>query len=456
MQKNVILFNTNSPLVLCQQCPIDWRFVADLPAGPVKNGLADVSSLRALLPTGSGNLHVARLILRDDEEKIHVRGSLYGFELGGRFRTFGITQPLQGYKKAHRLLIEALIDQGGQVLTPEIDLYAALGVSIPIYKAKPEIYFDPNGPVYETVRRIISTFLQVARQNESGIKADHDTEFLHDYRVSLRKVRSMLSLCKGVYSASEIVRLKEAFAEIMKQTNRLRDLDVYLLAKAHYFSLVPESVHEGLNVMFGAFAEDRQQQLAHVAAMLNSDTYLQTMDTLVDTFRSPDSLKSGPNATEPTLPFAQRLIWKRYKKVCKIARHMTAETPDEEVHALRIQCKKLRYLMEFFTPLFPKKTLKLLVKALKRLQDNLGRFNDYSVQQRSLQTFLQDYSQQHAQSLKLAESIGALITVLHQHQEDERHQIMQNFARFDSVKTRTAFTSLFTQEPSNEDSRLLQ
>jgi len=68
--------------------------------------------------------------------------------------------------------------------------------------------------------------MAIARQNEDGIKADYDTEFLHDYRVSLRKVRSVLSLFKG-----ENIALKQAFSDIMKGTNQLRDLDVYLLDK---------------------------------------------------------------------------------------------------------------------------------------------------------------------------------------------------------------------------------
>jgi CHAD domain-containing protein len=232
----------------------------------------------------------------------------------------------------------------------------------------------------------------------------------------------------------------------MKTTNRLRDLDVYLLEKAHYFSLLPESLHDGLHIMFAAFGEERQGQLAHVATMLESSSYAGTMPELAAYFAAPNALESGPNASELTLPFACRLIWKRYSKVCKIARGITADTPSKDVHRLRIQCKKLRYLMEFFTPLFPRKAIKRLIKALKRLQDNLGSFNDYVVQQRSLQVFLHEYAQHHTESLKLAESIGALVVVLHQRQVVERQQVMENFASFDSEATRTAFTTLFTQE----------
>lgn len=448
-QNSLLLFDPNTPQVLTQPCPATWRFLSDLADGPVKARLSDISALRALLTIGSGMLQTGRFVLLDDEQKTLVRAYAYTFARDNRTKTLGETQPLQGYARGHQILIDAFMAQGAQTRNQESDLYLFLGAAPQLYCSKPVIALNPEAPASETACLIIGAFIQVARQNEAGIQADYDTEFLHDYRVSLRKVRSVLSLFKGVYAEAVTTRLKLAFAEIMKHTNRLRDLDVYLLERSLYFSMVPESMHEGLSLMFEVFSTERQQELRKVSDMLGSATYSKTIGELAGQFTTPNALDKGSKGDEPTLPFACRLIWKRYKKVCQIARHITADTPDEEVHWLRIQCKKLRYLMEFFTPLFPVKAIKKLIKALKGLQDNLGRFNDFSVQQRSLQTFLQDYARHHQHSLKLAESIGALIAVLHQRQMAEHQQIMDNIARFDSAKTRAAFQSLFTQENSS-------
>lgn len=445
-QGNLLLFTPNTPSIVIQPGPANWRFLPDLADGPVKDELSDISLLRAFLPVCSINLQTGRLVLLDDEEKTHARAYFYTFEQGNQTKTFGQIQSLQGYAKGHRLLVDAFMEQGAQAHKEISDLYLYLGADNRIYSSKPSIPLSPKAPASETTRRIISIHIHVAQENESGIKADYDTEFLHDYRVSLRKVRSVLSLFKGVYSKDDTARLKQVFADIMKQTNRLRDLDVYLLEKSLYFSMVPESLHDGLTVMFEVFATEREQELKHVIDMLNSNTYTQTMCALIEQFTTSDALKPGLRGDEPTLSFARQLIWKRYNKVCKITRRINADTPDKKLHTLRIQCKKLRYLMEFFTPLFSKKTITKLVKSLKRLQDNLGRFNDFSVQQRSLQAFLQDYSQHHQNTLKLAESIGALITVLHHRQMEERHQILENIASFDSAAARAAFYTLFTQE----------
>jgi CHAD domain-containing protein len=138
------------------------------------------------------------------------------------------------------------------------------------------------------------------------------------------------------------------------------------------------------------------------------------------------------------------LIWKRYQKVCKIAAGIDDRTEDEAVHRLRIQCKKLRYLMEFFAPVFPRKEFQSILKPLKRLQDNLGLFNDYSVQQESLRALLDDLDQQpEKRDLEIAQSVGALIVVLHKKQLEERARVVESFAKFNNKGTRHTFRKLF-------------
>ena len=172
-------------------------------------------------------------------------------------------------------------------------------------------------------------------------------------------------------------------------------------------------------------------------------------------------LTTGPQAIETSLTFACRLILKRYDKVCKIAREIDSQTEDSAIHQLRINCKKLRYLMEFFAPLFPEEEMKSLVKALKMLQDNLGNFNDYSVQQNFLRHILSDKMADFGNAeLQIAESVGALTAILYRLQQKERRQVMKNFVRFDSGQTRAMFSQLFhtqqNEERVDENNSLLQ
>ncbi len=70
-------------------------------------------------------------------------------------------------------------------------------------------------------------------------------------------------------------------------------------------------------------------------------------------------------------------------------------------------------------PLLPNDEIRSVLKPLKRLQDNLGLFNDYSVQKAALGDFMQAHEPiGHRQDLVLAQSIGGLITVLHDRQAE--------------------------------------
>ena len=196
--------------------------------------------------------------------------------------------------------------------------------------------------------------------------------------------------------------------------------------------------------MFTLFEQERGRELRKLTRRLRSVAYETNMQDLGATFAAPEGIAQGPNADLPAADYASALIWKRYRKVCKIAAGIDATTDDEEVHELRIHCKKLRYLMEFFAPLFPGKQVKSLIKPLKVLQDNLGLFNDYSVQQDTLQDFVGHHASAGRKGdLAIAKSIGALIAVLHQRQLDERARVMASFAQFDSPEVRQTFRSLF-------------
>ena len=69
------------------------------------------------------------------------------------------------------------------------------------------------------------------------------------------------------------------------------------------------------------------------------------------------------------------------------ARHH--ELDPAERHRMRICFKKLRYAVEFFTPLLPTKRLKPYLQALSRLQDELGLINDHVTAQTLLDEALQ-------------------------------------------------------------------
>ncbi len=435
----------------------DWSFAGNLPDGPVASLLKRVSKLRAFLPVSKIKLCFHRGLLLDDEGKTRARFHNLTMSRGRKTVGIGTTQYMRGYDQAHADLRLSLEKTGAISCRNVGQAYESLAIKREKNTVKSTVELNSDAPVFESANAIIKTFLDIARRYEDGIVADYDTEFLHDYRVSFRKVRSVVSLFKGVFSQEDTADLKQDFSALMQKTNILRDLDVYLLNKEQYFTLVSIDTHEGLGILFNYFSRERKKEQKIVSKMLRSKVYLDEVGRIKKLFAGGSALKSGPVGEENSLEFACRAILKRYDKVCKIARSIGDNTEDSVVHQLRINCKKLRYLMEFFSSFFPGKEVKPLIKSLKALQDNLGKFNDYSVQQILLRQVLIDKMHEFGGwEIKVAESVGALTAMLHQLQDKERSQVMENFVRFDSPETRKTFIKLFqTEEIVHEDNSLL-
>lgn len=428
---------------LTQTAQRQGDFVADFAEGPVKQALADLSGLRRLLRLGAGTLRAERLVLVNAAGKPRCRARLHLLttEEGGALLVS--LQGLPGYDKARDRLRRRIEAAGGRALA-ETDPAALLFPARPPYVAKPEIEIGPKESAFDIAARIIAAHIPVARANEAGIIADLDTEFLHDYRIALRKIRSVLSLFTGVYAPGRTTALKARFSALMAPTGRLRDLDVYLLEREKYYGLLPDDLQAGLDILFDGFEAERAAEQARLAHHLQSERYAQVIEALAEIFAKHQTLEPGPRASWPARVYARALIWKRYRRLCKSAAGIGPGTSDAEIHQLRIHCKKLRYLMEFFAPVFPARKLGRLIKPLKRLQDALGYFNDTTVQQRSLQALLDGQgAAEDAAPQALEQSVRALIPVLHAQQLEARAEVMRSFAHFHRPRRRATFRKLF-------------
>ena len=103
---------------------------------------------------------------------------------------------------------------------------------------------------------------------------------------------------------------------------------------------------------------------------------------------------------------------------------LTAESVDEAVHDIRKEFKKLRYLIEFFIELLPRKRTARLLNRLKKLQVTLGQFNDYCVQIEFLNSFSDD------QQIEMTKALSGLIAILHHKQIETRNQVETALAHF--------------------------
>ncbi len=421
----------------------------DFQAIPERTLLEKTLALRALIKMAEGVLKIEHFNLQDSHGKTVVFLQLVSFYRTPSARVPLLRQikltPLTGYQEQYHQALDLVTELGGfkPSLNPVDSLLGAIGV-IPVpYSVKPDLMIEPSMSSREVANSLIAQMIEKQRLTEQGLIEDIDTEFLHHFRVAIRMTRAAIAQLKEVYPEQDVVMLKERFARLGRETNHLRDLDVFILDKSRYLNLLPASLADGLLPMFADFESDRVDEIKRIAKWLSSEAYKNEMEELEGLFARGYPACETPWSEKPAIELAVSKIMKRYKKIQKAALTITHDTPDRDIHSIRIDCKKLRYLLYFFGSLFDKKQLKQAGKQLKRLQDRLGIFNDLTVQEHYLETYLDAIEHKQKKDIYLIASLGGLIAILYKMKLIERENSINELHVFSSKENRQLFSSAF-------------
>lgn len=392
------------------------KFAEDFSVGPLQKELSGLIDIRALRKTASVQLQRELFEIHDASRRIVFRLSVCRIA-GTRSPAIRTTLleilPVEGLKFDLLAVVEALTALGCRPTQENLaqECYKICRVRPTAYSLKLRLTFAPETHSRTVLLEIFNSLLSIARWNEEGIIKDIDTEFLHDYRVSLRKLRSVTGQMKGVFPENLTEAWKKQVGDICRATNALRDLDVYLLSRRRLEEMLPEELRGGLDSFFDALRAEREIEAERVSAFLRSTAYKNQIAALQDAWASSHTIAASPNSARPILEVAGERIHKRFRRIRKAAKSLTPETPDSDIHSIRIDCKKVRYLLECFGQLFPPESVNPLASGLSKLQNRLGRYNDTSLQQ----DYLLQHAGRHLESgdTRLALSLGGLIGSLH-------------------------------------------
>jgi CHAD domain-containing protein len=431
------------------------RFASDLPAGFLSDRIGPLLSMRALMPLAEVRGRRCMVIWRDDEGKEVVRGSLEDVRvsLPGR-RTKGdplglrlFLEPVRGYEKALEKLTERLSAQGGfQAKDGGLfeEAMARLGRTPGAYSSKLNLTLVPEMRADEAMQVILRSLFDAMTLNEQGLIDDVDTEFLHDFRVAIRRTRSALAQIKGVLPERTVSKYKKAFRWLGQVTGPMRDLDVYLLTFNDYRDYLPDDFRDSLDPLRAELERRRAREFKAVVRVLKGARYKRLKEGWAETL---DGLSAAPpsaqNAARPVKDVADARIWKLYKKVLAEGAAINDTSPPEALHELRKTCKKLRYLMEFFQSLYDKGQAKDRIKALKVLQDDLGAFQDYAVQADTLEMLAAEMEEAGTVPRETLLAMAILTGALMDRQQAARDAFAGIFDAFAARDSRALFKALY-------------
>lgn len=431
--------------------PTPPRFAWDLPEGPFRERLAAVVGPRALLEVAAVTSQSWLYRLLDDEAKtlarlIHTEARLEtGDEAAPRLGLLSV-QPLRGYDQEVARVAGQLRSELSLTPTDDDIHHWALQTSgnpAGRYTSKLNVRLTPEMPAAEATRLILLRLLETMRANEAGIKADIDIEFLHDYRIALRRTRSALRQMRGVFPREQVDYFRGELRTAGRMTNNLRDLDVYLAAEAGYRAILPAAMQEDITPLFDYLRSHRAGALAEVVAGLESPDYARLVGEWARFLGEPAGDNDPAQAFAPVIRPARKRIARQYGNIVRDGTRILERGEDDLLHTLRIEGKELRYLLEFFAGLFPPAEIAPLIKRLRRLQDNLGAYTDLDVQQVYLLSIAEALDIEEARARRALVATGFLVETMAREQRALRANFAGAFRDFTSPAQQKHFTKLF-------------
>jgi CHAD domain-containing protein len=304
------------------------------------------------------------------------------------------------------------------------------------------IQLSPDMNAVTATRKLLLNLLDAIQANLAGTKEGLDNKPLHDFRVAIRRTRSVLGQLQEVFTAQDVVTWKQAFAWLGSITGATRDLDVFLSGIEEYRSNLPDDLQHGLEGFHANLLARQGREQEELHRLLSTDKF-HTLLREWEAFLNRDDIPDRPDARQPVTDVIRERIWPMYCQVCEEGRAITGTSPDEDLHELRKSCKKLRYLMELFSNLFPEQQIRPLIDSLKRLLDALGDFNDNSVQRRSLEEFIRRMRSDRMASRPVSTAMDALGNELQRRHDILRLQCKERFTAFDTEQEYRNYQQLF-------------
>ncbi len=427
------------------------RILNDITSTKLATLIKPIIDVRALLPRLELDVTQYKLQQRNKQDKITAELDLESIKPLSTQQTQPPIKilwynPIKGYDKENSAIIKWL-NQAEMVQSTSTSLFTELLSQLNIdcsYSSKVRKSFNPKLRTDDEIKQLLDYFLTTMRQNEAGIIEDIDTEFIHDYRIAVRRSRTLLGQVPGIMPQRTLTRFGNHLAQLGSVTTPLRDLDVMLLNFDDYRNLLPEEIRSDLDPAFAFIQQQRQHAYKKVCRYLQSKTYLSFCERWHTYLQNPSPAQTQLiNAKKPLKQVADKRTWKAYRKALKQGLAISDDSPADDLHTLRKSCKKLRYLLEFFRSLYSNKKMKELISTLKQLQDNLGEFQDIHVHI----DFFRDLSSAMQVEDKLDENtkqaINTVINALDIQQDKCRKEFQSRFKQFSSSQHQHLFEQLF-------------
>lgn len=317
----------------------------------------------------------------------------------------------------HDLALEILpeVDFRLSALSKAEQGFALLTGESPGWRKKTGIEHPAKATIEDALIHIVHNCLGHMLDNEACTLESEHPEGVHQMRVALRRLRSALKLFRPMLPADQYDWAVGEIKWLTGQMAAVRDLDVFLEEiVGPVVAQVPDE--NSFHVLSRRINAERNRSRHAARLAIRSGRYTRFLLRIgawlaKRAWREQPLNETSARLFDPVDGFSNALLSKVHRKVRKKGRHFAGMSEDER-HQLRIDCKKLRYTVDYFSSLYPRKGVESFAEGLSKLQDGLGYLNDVAVARTLVQRLADTGADEDA---PLCQHAGGIILGWHAH-----------------------------------------
>ncbi len=300
----------------------------------------------------------------------------------------------------------------------------------------PSPHSSPELPLREAASRILCAQLAALRRAEPEARLGEDPEGVHRMRVATRRLRATLRLFRDVLPQRAFAAQRRMTRRTAERLGDVRDLDVLIGQFAELVSDLPPSLRDDARAIEALLRDERKRARARLLDWLASPVRLAAEERF-ERFAIACRAIRADEARDPIGERAPLLVAGEAERVFAREAAIARDAPIEDVHALRLALKRLRYAVESLEDVLPVPIV-AAAKPMRELQDRFGHFNDACVAGERILASI-DSAPGRRLSRRGVLAAGALLAVCDRRAVDARRALRRTWKEFARGKVRRAF-----------------
>jgi CHAD domain-containing protein len=245
-------------------------------------------------------------------------------------------------------------------------------------RGKRDIGIEARDPMHEAGRKILRFHYERMLAKEEGTRDGGDAEDLHDMRVATRRQRAALRIVEPFFRGKAVRPIRDGLRTTGRHLGAVRDLDVQLEAGRAWQAQQDAVGAAALAPLLGAWETRRAASRTTMLDYLDGSEWSTFKEAAERFFDSPDVASIPPPGGAPRATLVTHVvpeeIYRHYGALCAFE-PVLAWAAVDVLHGMRIEAKRLRYVLEFFREVLGP-TADDAIQPLVALQDHLGLLQD--------------------------------------------------------------------------------